>query len=48
VDLFFCRGPLRGPLLRLFSQGGQSKESQRRFLSQVGGVAAALTLVLQL
>ncbi|KAI7837854.1 hypothetical protein COHA_008342 [Chlorella ohadii] len=35
VDLFFCRGPLRGPLLRLFSQGGQSKESQRRFLSQL-------------
>ena len=36
VDLFFCRGPVRGPLLRLFSQSGQSKEGQRRFLSQVG------------
>lgn len=36
VDLLFCRGPLRGPLLRLFSQSGQSKDGQRRFLSQVG------------
>jgi hypothetical protein len=35
VDVFFCRGPLRGPLLRLFSQGGQSKDGQRRFLSQL-------------
>lgn len=42
VDLFFCRSPVRGPLLRLFSQSGQTKQGQRRFLSQVGSVGWAL------